>query len=473
MTCYDQYIYGGRLSFEGYDMADVIKTLVAANELELQELVNHLQSFLIQKNTSWIVKNFSLIYQTSLENDSLSELQNYCNELISKKPEKIINSLNFTSIPEKILISLIQNDNLIMNEVQVWNHVLKWGLNQNPGLPSNPESFSEDDISALRNTLKQCIPLIKFDDFTSKEFLDNVFPYREILPEKLFIDLLKLFLDYDHKEINQVELDEAKEIEPEPLKFDKIENESTDVRNIPIIEPSTYRYVRNIPNIGPSTNARNIPNIESSTNVINIPNSGPSTSVRNIPNIVPQIFNAPWLNDISSINSTIITSEHIRIISKWIDRLDFNASYEFKLIFRGSRNGFKSKKFHEICDNQPCTVTIIKVKGSNEILGGYNPLEWKSDGRYATTNDSFLFSFDKNQGIENHILSRVKSSKFAISNDSNRGPSFGESDLILRGSKVYNNSVCTKKSYEKQIRIINSRFSVEEYEIFQVTKKFF
>ncbi|GBC40624.2 BTB/POZ protein [Rhizophagus irregularis DAOM 181602=DAOM 197198] len=122
--------------------------MVAASEFDLQELVNHLQSFLIQKNTSWIIENFSLMYQTSLENNSLTELQNYCNDLVSKKPVKIFNSNNFSSIPENILISLIQNDNLNMNEVRVWKHVLKWGLDQNPGLPSDPESFSGDDFKS-------------------------------------------------------------------------------------------------------------------------------------------------------------------------------------------------------------------------------------------------------------------------------------------------------------------------------------
>ncbi|POG73404.1 BTB/POZ domain-containing protein [Rhizophagus irregularis DAOM 181602=DAOM 197198] len=213
-----RYIYGGRVSFEGHDEADVIKTLVAASELDLQELVNHLQSFLIEKHSTWMEQNFNMIYQTSFENDSLLELQNYCNDLISKNPDKIFNSLNFSSIPEKILISLIQNDNLKMNEVQVWKYVLKWGLDQNPGLPSDHKSFSGDDFSVLKNTLQQYISLIKFDNFSSKEFLDHVFPYREILPEKLFIDLLILFLDYDNKPTDQSEPAQT---------FEKIETQST------------------------------------------------------------------------------------------------------------------------------------------------------------------------------------------------------------------------------------------------------
>ena len=50
---------------------------------------------------------------------------------------------------------------------------------------------------------------------------------------------------------------------------------------------------------------------------------------------------------------------------------------------------------------------ILKVKGSNEILGGYNPIAWRSNFTYGTTKDSFIFSFKKDCSIENYILSRV------------------------------------------------------------------
>jgi hypothetical protein len=75
-------------------------------------------------------------------------------------------------------------------------------------------------------------------------------------------------------------------------------------------------------------------------------------------------------------------------------------SYEFKLLFRGSRDGFNTKKFHKICDNQSRTVTVAKVEGSDEILGGYNPMVWKPNGSWGTTKDSFIFSFNDNDRIE-------------------------------------------------------------------------
>src|SRR5205085_5957251 len=127
---YFRYIYGGRLSLEVYDVLDIIKILFAASELSLQELIPHLQSFLIKNKANWMEQNFNLIYQMSFENDSFLILQKFCSELISKEPEKIFKSPDFTSISGQTLVTLIRHDNLRMNEIQVWEHVLRWGIAQ-------------------------------------------------------------------------------------------------------------------------------------------------------------------------------------------------------------------------------------------------------------------------------------------------------------------------------------------------------
>ena len=67
---YFRYIYGGRLSLEEYDTSSIIKILVTASELSLQELIVYLQSFLIENKANWMEQNFNLINQTSFENDS-------------------------------------------------------------------------------------------------------------------------------------------------------------------------------------------------------------------------------------------------------------------------------------------------------------------------------------------------------------------------------------------------------------------
>ncbi|PKK60506.1 hypothetical protein RhiirC2_856811, partial [Rhizophagus irregularis] len=148
-------------------------------------------------------QNFNLIYQTSFEKNSFLELQKYCTNLISNNPNKIFKSLDFSTTPEKLLISIIQSDNLQMTEIQVWENVLKWGFAQNPGFPSDPSNFSKDDFNSLKNTLHQCIPSVRFYNLTSKEFFYNVVPYKKILPNELYMDLLKTFLDPDSKPIDK------------------------------------------------------------------------------------------------------------------------------------------------------------------------------------------------------------------------------------------------------------------------------
>jgi hypothetical protein len=128
------------------------------------------------------------------------------------------------------------------------------------------------------------------------------------------------------------------------------------------------------------------------------------------------------------IDSKIIKFQHVELILKWINMNNSSTYTSFtkwfykdttettqklELLLRGTRDGFTPEKFHEICDNKSHTVTIIKVKDSNEILGGYNPIAWKSDKAFGITKDSFIFSF-KDDNIESHILSRAKYELTAI-----------------------------------------------------------
>ncbi|UZO02755.1 uncharacterized protein OCT59_021234 [Rhizophagus irregularis] len=173
-----------------------------------------------------------------------------------------------------------------------------------------------------------------------------------------------------------------------------------------------------------------------------------------------------------NIDSKIISFQHVELISKWIDRLGskdkLTSSYKFVLLYRDTRDGSdgmfdRFRNFHEICDNKSRTLTIIKLKDSEEIIGGYNPIKWKSDDSHGITKDSFIFSLSN----DNFILSRVRNDKRAIFNGLCYGPSFGDRDLYLcktLGGEL--KLVCRQKSYEKQIRETDATFL--EFEVFQI-----
>ncbi|RIB09957.1 hypothetical protein C2G38_227835 [Gigaspora rosea] len=71
--------------------------------------------------------------------------------------------------------------------------------------------------------------------------------------------------------------------------------------------------------------------------------------------------------------STVINETHAAEIASWVDKKAeaysvINNPYEFKLLLRGSRDGFTRESFWNLCDQQTNTVLIIKVNGTDEIL---------------------------------------------------------------------------------------------------------
>uniref|UniRef100_U9USS2 Kelch-like protein 17 n=1 Tax=Rhizophagus irregularis (strain DAOM 181602 / DAOM 197198 / MUCL 43194) TaxID=747089 RepID=U9USS2_RHIID len=408
-----KYIYSGIISLDEYEPSVIIKILIAANKLCLKELIIFLQCFLIEKRSDWMELNPSYIYRLSFENNSFTELQKYCDYLISKDPDKIFKSLDLSSTPEKLLVKLIQNDKLQMSKIQVWEYALKWGHAQNPELPSDLKNFSKKDFKTLKNSLQRCIQLIKFYNLTLEEFSDKILPYKKIFPKELYEDLSKYFSNLDKKSIK----------EPEPYVIKDVKEDCLKNIDSKII---TFQHAELI------------------LKWINTNNSSMFTSI-----FSKWIYNTEDTNTTMNINTDMNTN--------------INASTNtnmFKLLLRGTRDGFTPEKFHKICNNKSHTVTIIKVKGSNEILGGYNPNTWKSNDMYDDTKDSFIFSFKNNLDIENHILSRIKIDQLATYNGIDMGPSFSGSDLTL--SNNVGRSI--KITYERPIREITDDFLVEEYE---------
>ncbi|EXX68089.1 hypothetical protein RirG_108260 [Rhizophagus irregularis DAOM 197198w] len=392
-----RYIYGGILSLNGQETSDILNTLIAADVLHLQELVNYLQNYLIENNSEWLEQHFELIHRTSFQSNNLSKLQQFCINLMAENPEKIFESVEFTSLPEKSLISLIKKDDLQMREIDVWEHVLKWGLTQNPTLVSDSKNWSDDDFKTMKNTLQNCLPLIRFYCLSSIEFSQKVRPYKKLLSQQLYEDLLNSYLDPNSISADNILL-------PRKIRMDKIIDSK--IVNLNIV----------------SVISRRIDKIETGYN---------------------------------------IKFAHIR---------EFHLSYKFKLLLRGSRDGFTPEKFHELCDGISNTVTFIKINGMEEIVGGYNPLKWKNSG-LGKTNDSFIFSFN-NKNIIDFVISNVKNTDHALNNSHfNFGPYFGQ-DIIIYSSKDqftdYDRIRCKKQCYEKKIRDSEDYFSIEDYEVFQI-----
>ncbi|PKY40282.1 BTB-domain-containing protein [Rhizophagus irregularis] len=384
-----RYIYGGILPLNELEASDVLKVLLAADELLLQELVDYLQNYLIENESQWIEQHFELVHRTSFQFTSLTVIQQFCTNLMAKSPDKIFNSLDFTSIPERSLVQLIKRDDLQMKEIDVWERVLKWGIAQNPTLLEDPNTWSDNDFKTIENTLQHCLPFIRFFCLSSKEFLQKVHPYKKLLRSQFYEELLNSQLDPDIKPNDDISLPR---------------------------------------------------NIEIDSNIVN--------------NLI-----------ISHISKCI--DKKVIIDNKFAQIRELYLPYKLELLLRGSRDGFTPKRFHELCDNKPNTVVFIKVKETEEIIGGYNPLIWENSDTWGNTKDSFIFSFKKeNMFFKDVIISKVENLSRAINNFPCNGPCFGD-DIFMNSTEEsadYSIINCKKVDYEKNLRDTGENFQIDDYE---------
>ena len=166
------------------------------------------------------------------------------------------------------------------------------------------------------------------------------------------------------------------------------------------------------------------------------------------------------------IGDIIKTNAQFNIICDWINN---EKSFKFKLLYKGTTDGDTIKEFHNKCDNQYPTISIIEST-DGQIFGGYTTKSWdKNNLKDIPDPDSFLFN-----------LNNIK--KYPVSNDkgimSNYICDFGGKnfhELWVNNQYFSNNGCCDNgkgynfKNYE--LSGGKSSFKIKELEIYKVIEE--
>ncbi|RHZ85525.1 hypothetical protein Glove_64g67 [Diversispora epigaea] len=186
-----KYIYSGILNIEDMDTEIIYELMVNANELELKELSRKLESYLIESKDSWLRTHLSLVFRSIFNSDEFKDLKKFYNDIIVIHPNLIFESEDFTSLQETALVSILKRDDLKVEEIKIWDYVIKWGIAQNPTLPTDSKEWSKENFKALKITLGQCLPLIRYFHIPGEIILEKVKPYKKILEKQLWDDIIQ------------------------------------------------------------------------------------------------------------------------------------------------------------------------------------------------------------------------------------------------------------------------------------------
>ncbi|XP_056000058.1 interferon-induced protein 44-like isoform X2 [Ostrea edulis] len=142
----------------------------------------------------------------------------------------------------------------------------------------------------------------------------------------------------------------------------------------------------------------------------------------------------------------LLTQNYREQLATWIGK-----TCHFRLLYKISRDGCSAQTFHQKCDGQGPTVTVL-YNTNNTIYGGYLSQSWNSNGGYINDPYACLFRLQYN-GSSNPLKFQITKTANAGYGDSNNGPTFGGGhDLkTFTGTIIKSGNVFSLNGYVQNI----------------------
>ncbi len=108
--------------------------------------------------------------------------------------------------------------------------------------------------------------------------------------------------------------------------------------------------------------------------------------------------------------------------------------FSLRLLFRGSRDGFKNAKFHELCDNQGPLLVLVKT-AKDILIGGFSSIPWKNSGGWTVDPKCIVFSLTRNKTYIRHT------DAYNVGFNNSYGPVISDG-FYIQDKKLGGNSNC-------------------------------
>ncbi|GBC01279.1 hypothetical protein RclHR1_04120009 [Rhizophagus clarus] len=189
-----RFLYCGQIDLTTENGPNIKKLLLSVNELEMHSLSDHIQEYLINNHKEFVQNNLIELFELSINNESFKILQKSCLKIICKNPNLLFEKDFFLSLSSQILMNIFNQKDILLDEIEIWNNLIKWTYAQNPNINSDRSKWTQEDINMMKNTMHDLVPLIRFQDITSDDFYDKVFPYENILPDDYKDNIMQYYL---------------------------------------------------------------------------------------------------------------------------------------------------------------------------------------------------------------------------------------------------------------------------------------
>ncbi|CAG8816585.1 23690_t:CDS:2 [Gigaspora margarita] len=147
------------------------KEHAASDELEIFKLTECIQDHLTKKHSSWLFFNFVVSLDFVCHHNHFRKLYDFVLNFTCRNPYLLFNSIDLLLLDKVTMICLLERDDLEFEERDIWDYLIKWGITNSKKLldqnisnwfDEDITNWSDDQFSALKETISQCIPLIRY-----------------------------------------------------------------------------------------------------------------------------------------------------------------------------------------------------------------------------------------------------------------------------------------------------------------------
>ncbi|CAG8474068.1 2314_t:CDS:2 [Acaulospora morrowiae] len=190
-----KYIYTGVISVENNEIS-LVDIIIASDELQLLELCQQLEKRLLEDDLIWKPRDFI----AALGYDHFTKLYDVSMEFTCRNPKIIFESEDFFNMKEAHLINLLKCDDLELDEIEIWEYLIQWGIeNTDSILYYNLIKWTPENFTDLKNTLRNCIPHIRFFHMSHGDYIKLRAHFKDILPDGLDDEITRYFSDPNFK----------------------------------------------------------------------------------------------------------------------------------------------------------------------------------------------------------------------------------------------------------------------------------
>ncbi|CAG8795107.1 12071_t:CDS:2, partial [Dentiscutata erythropus] len=409
------------IKFQG---VEILHILVEANRLQLQNLFSDMLTFIEQNLENLLRIDAVGVLEMVFKHDICISFREYSIYLICLNPNALFDNPNFIQLNRSILNHILERDDMgKLNEKNIYDHLIRWGAAQNEETSrKNIMTWTDQEFEIFEEVIHDFVRLIRWFTIPSEDFNKIRSLLNNVLPDNLYQNIVDYHLDPN---LSSEEMRSYSQKRFLPCTF--------------LLKPRHFKIFESWIE---EANQKNI-------------------------SIIQKLFNLNTTNEKKNHFKEITLNTRPTHFSK-------NNLYDFILLYRGKKNGFNAKKFHDSCDNKGSTLTIIKTS-DQRIFGGYN--DSNTENHYierTVSRKNFLFSFDSQNDFSTSKLARVKKNSWVSEYQSDYGPCFGcnknnfdmyidSKHLHIPNSNIYPNL--------KNFISLNSNLLIDDYEVWHVSKK--